>query len=395
MSRKCIHDKIKYYCKDCGGKGICEHNRRKHNCKECGGSQICEHNKRKSDCKECDGSQICEHNKLKSYCKECGGKGICKHNKQKSCCKDCGGSQICEHNKRKSECKECGGSQICEHNKLKSYCKECGGSQICEHNKLKSYCKECGGKQICKHNRQKSQCRECGGGSICKHNKLKSQCKECIGGSICEHNKLKPHCKQCGGSALCKSEWCETRATSKYDGYCMVCCINLFPDKSIVRNYKTKEKYIVDYIFQQFPEDKYSWINDKCIYDGCSKKRPDLFLDLGYQVIIVEIDENQHINYDCSCENKRLMELSQDINHRPLIFIRFNPDEYITKDTKITSCWGYNKLGVAVIKKTKEKEWQNRLECLYNQIAYWCDEKNKTNKTIEIVHLFYDTVYND
>ena len=48
-------------------------------------------------------------------------------------------------------------------------------------------------------------------------------------------------------------------------------------------------------------------------------RRPDLELDLLYQIVI--IDENQHIDYDCSCENKLIMELSQDIAHRPIYSI--------------------------------------------------------------------------
>ena len=43
---------------------------------------------------------------------------------------------------------------------------------------------------------------------------------------------------------------------------------------------------------------------------------------------MVEVDENQHNNYDCSCENKRLMELAQDLGHRSMVVIRFNPDAY-------------------------------------------------------------------
>lgn len=35
---KCEHNKDKYYCKECGGKGICQHGKYKHNCIECGGS---------------------------------------------------------------------------------------------------------------------------------------------------------------------------------------------------------------------------------------------------------------------------------------------------------------------------------------------------------------------
>jgi hypothetical protein len=34
---------------------------------------------------------------------------------------------------------------------------------------------------------------------------------------------------------------------------------------------------------------------------------------MGSHIIIVEIDENKHTDYDCSCENKRLMELSKDL----------------------------------------------------------------------------------
>jgi len=179
--------------------------------------------------------------------------------------------------------------------------------------------------------------------------------------------------------------------SEKYDGYCLRCFIYLFPDKPVVRNYKTKEFAVVEYIKTYFPN--VDWIDDKIINGGCSKKRPDLLLDLGYQVIIIEIDEDQHNSslYDCSCENKRIMELSQDVGHRPIVFIRFNPDDYETRDsTKITSCWGTDGLGICVVKKDKKKEWQERLNCLKNTIDYWIVPENKTNKTIETIELFYD-----
>ena len=355
-------------------------------------NKLCIHSKQKAYCKDCGGSQICSHNKRKYNCKDCGGNGICEHNKRKSRCKDCNGNELCEHNRLKSRCKECDGISICEHNKRKSSCRLCGGSDFCEHNRIKSRCKECGGTSICEHNRLKSQCKECNGSKLCIHKLQKYHCRQCNGKGICIHNKYKRTCKECDGSQLCKSDWCEITANLKYDGYCMLCFIHLFPNKPVTRNYKTKEKTIVDYVFQKFSLDNYTWINDKKIHDGCSRKRPDLLLDLGYQVIIIEIDENQHTSYDCSCENKRLMELSQDINHRPLIFIRFNPDDYLINNENVTSCWTYNKLGVSIIKKTKEKEWLNRLDSLCDQITYWCNEENKTNKTIEVIHLFYDTI---
>jgi hypothetical protein len=236
----------------------------------------------------------------------------------------------------------------------------------------------------------KSNCVQCHGKNVCEHDKIRYQCVNCEGGRICSHKKRKSHCKECGGSALCKMDLCETIANARYEGYCLNCFIHVFPDKPNARNYKTKETAVKEYVLEQFPLTKYTWIADKRVQDGCSRRRPDLFIDLGYQILIIEVDENQHEQYDCSCENKRLMELSQDVHHRPIIFIRFNPDDYKTKDAKVTSCWGINKQGICAIKKTKQKEWNNRLEAIKTQIEYWSQECNKTDKTIEIVQLFYD-----
>ena len=189
-------------------------------------------------------------------------------------------------------------------------------------------------------------------------------------------------------SPRCKSPFCDNFSMKKYDFYCIPCIIHLFPDKPVTRNHKTKEKAVADFVLSEF--ENVSWICDKTINEGCSRRRPDLFLDLGSHVLIVEIDENQHASYECSCDNKRLMEISQDIGHRPLIFVRFNPDGYIdNKNNKIKSCWEANKQSsILYVTKTNIKEWNNRLQLLKSQIQYWI--KTPPNKTIEIVQLFYD-----
>lgn len=289
----------------------------------------------------------------------------------------------CIHGKQKYYCKDCGGKGICQHDKRKERCKICGGNALCEHDKEKSRCRLCNGNSFCKHNRRKYDCKECGGSSICEHNKIKSQCKDCQGSSFCIHEKQKSRCKECGGSDLCKSEWCDTRKNDKYDGYCMPCYVNNPEnhDKPLMRNYKTKEREVATKLLETFPD--FTWTTDKKIQDGCSLRRPDLLLDLGEQVIIIEIDENKHSNYDCSCENKRLMQLSKDVYHRPIVFIRFNPDAYKHQDGRtIKSCWKLNKLGVMQV--SKKKEWNTRINTLIEQVKYWTD--NTTNKTIE---LFY------
>jgi hypothetical protein len=339
----------------------------------------CEHGQQKAYCKKCGGSAYCEHNKTRKYCKECGGSQICEHDKHKAICKICGGSALCEHGKRKTQCKVCGGSAYCEHGKQKARCKACGGSQICEHGKHKVICKECGGSQICKHGKNKARCKQCGGSAYCEHGKEKESCKDCGGSKICRHGKWKSLCKQCGGSQLCKSEWCEVRRHTKYKGYCLQCCIQVCPEINVVRNYKTKENEVVTQIKEAFPD--FTWVHDKRVQDGCSKRRPDLLLDMGTHILIIEVDENKHTDYDCSCEHKRLMEISKDLAHRPIVFIRFNPDAY----GSIKSPWKTNKNGITVIKN--KKEWEESIASLKEQIKYWMS--NITDKTVEIIELFY------
>jgi hypothetical protein len=184
----------------------------------------------------------------------------------------------------------------------------------------------------------------------------------------------------CGGS----------RVNDKCDGYCMFCFINLFPDTSFAKNYKTKERAVVDMVIGSFPD--FTWNIDRRVTDGCSKRRPDLLLDLGTHIIIVEIDENQHVTYDCSCENKRMMELSQDVAHRPIVFIRFNPDEYIDQNgINVKSCFKVNKKnGLISLNAKMNVNWNERINSLKSQINYWIN--NPTDKTIEVVQLYYDNI---
>jgi hypothetical protein len=206
---------------------------------------------------------------------------------------------------------------------------------------------------------------------------------------LCTHDKQLEMCRICDGSSLCVSSFCDTMKNPKYDNYCLRCFVHLFPDKPNTRNYKTKEQSVVNFVLQQFPS--FSWATDKKITDGCSRRRPDLLLDLGYQVLIVEIDENQHQTYDCSCENKRLMELSIYVGHRPIVFLRFNPDEYMNKtNEKIKSCWKANNQGILQLQKNKIEEWNHRLTSLKEQIEYWCQEGNRTEKTVEVIPLYFD-----
>jgi hypothetical protein len=222
----------------------------------------------------------------------------------------------------------------------------------------------------------------------------KCQIKNCKKVGIYNLNKKGKYCADHKTSNMiptfktCKFDFCETYVKNeKYDGYCLFCYIHAFPDNEITTNYKIKEKEVTNFILEYFKDENYKWIIDKQIYNGSSKKRPDLLLDINEQIIIVEIDENQHIDYNCTCENKRIMEISKDLNHKNIIFIRFNPDDYINnKNIKINSPWKINKKGK--LKLENEDNFMERLVILVNQIEYWIN--NKTDKMIEIIQLYYD-----
>ncbi len=170
-------------------------------------------------------------------------------------------------------------------------------------------------------------------------------------------------------------------ANKNYKYHCYNCYSYKFPMDVRVKNHKTKENAFMSELKKDYPD----MVLDKTISDGCSKRRPDGFLECYTHVIIVEIDENQHQNY--SCENKRLMELSLDVDHRPILFIRLNPDAYTNKNGKrVKGC--FTKDSNTGLLKTNKKEFDLRLDLLKD---YLNDNYNKVlTKTIDIIQLYFN-----
>lgn len=114
-----------------------------------------------------------------------------------------------------------------------------------------------------------------------------------------------------------------------------------------------------------------------------------MLLDLGYKVIIIEVDENRHNSYTIECETRRLNDISLDLDCRPIHMIRFNPDGYSTVEgAKVTSCWAVNgTTKLMCLKKTKIIEWNNRLNILESTIR--SDLDAELNQPVTITELFY------
>lgn len=60
----------------------------------------------------------------------------------------------------------------------------------------------------------------------------------------------------------------------------------------------------------------------------CGKERPDRVFDFGDKILILEVDENQHRERQCVCEQTRMVNIGQSFGGVPVYFIRWNPDDY-------------------------------------------------------------------
>ena len=188
-----------------------------------------------------------------------------------------------------------------------------------------------------------------------------------------------------------------TSSTPRYLDRCFRCFVYEFPESKLVRNYKTKEAATLAFLRERFAA--YDMREDKTVPEGCSKYRPDLIFDFGDRVIIVEVDEHQHRAYETICENRRTMALFVDVNGgdvalggRPLVVIRFNPDEYQPEgaDAKLVpSCWKRTPK-TQLLSVRDVGAWHGRLEALQRSIEEHVAAPAETLKEVHEVRLFYD-----
>ena len=141
-------------------------------------------------------------------------------------------------------------------------------------------------------------------------------------------------------------------------------------------------QHLMSEIRKAYPE----IVLDKAISGGCSRKRPDGLIDLTTHVIIVEVDENQHKDYNTICDNKRTMLISQDLDHRPIVFIRVNPDKYVTDGKTIPSAFTLTKATGKL--KVKPKVLKHRIDTTLRAIEKHCNAIPDQMITVE--SLFFD-----
>lgn len=112
--------------------------------------------------------------------------------------------------------------------------------------------------------------------------------------------------------------------------------------------------------------------HDKVINGVTGKERPDFIFFRGTYYIIVEVDEHQHTDRPCECEQIRMVNISQSLG-KPTIFIRYNPDKYSKK------------IGG---RKMDFESYNKRMETLHRWIIK-CASTVPDNY-LEVVQLFFD-----
>ena len=201
-------------------------------------------------------------------------------------------------------------------------CIECGTSEPqAKFGKKVKYgrCNKCVSRsRKCPCGKRKRRCPEHGGAALCPCNKAKDRCRIHGGNAYCECDIRKEYCQKHGGSGLCP---CGTVRSTKYgDGkYCVPCYINNNPDSEVARkNPVTKEMYINLIWEEMYPDFKWTSQGKELKNDCKVKRRPDNYALLGTHVLILEIDEYQHMTgkgkdghyYSKRCEEVRINEIS-------------------------------------------------------------------------------------
>lgn len=144
------------------------------------------------------------------------------------------------------------------------------------------------------------------------------------------------------------------------DGLCSYCN----PDA----HHQTREATVVDFLRSK----GLSFIHNKSVGKVCGSYRPDIKIDCLTHLVIVEVDEDQHAQYDDSCEIARMLNIYQ-AEGLPCVFLRYNPDQF-----KIG-----NEKRAHIVKQ------QVRLEILYKEIQKWV--MRVPNSNIKVFRLFYTT----
>jgi hypothetical protein len=169
---------------------------------------------------------------------------------------------------------------------------------------------------------------------------------------VCSKCEREPLC-QLNGSLYCADHYPDRAAITRLNRECKYC--DLAETAYVCQECQTRRHRKEWTVVAQLRKE----INQKAVHDSnhpvseCSKRRPDLFYECHTHAVIVEIDENQHRDYQPSCECARISEIAASLGGQPITIIRYNPDSirHDNKSVKVEA-----KTRIELLVKTLKRE---------------------------------------
>ena len=162
----------------------------------------------------------------------------------------------------------------------------------------------------------------------------------------------------------------------KYKNYCTRCFLNNFPTDPLTFQIrcKTKEITVRDFINTHFEGFQHDKILETGHCDCSIRRRIDHRKLIGNTLLVIETDENQHKSYPQMDEQTRYDDLFMAFSGK-WIYIRFNPDKYISK----------NGISKNPMISTRLAQLKQEIERQIERI-----QKEENKDLIERVYLYYD-----
>ena len=179
-------------------------------------------------------------------------------------------------------------------------------------------------------------------------------------------------------------QYCEQHRSSEHTNLvqhdCVVCGVLEITDDEgkcarcseywIKRLHLRKQRLVKSWIDSD-PQLRHYESYDRQIEGGsCGKERPDFVWDTPTHKVILEVDEFQHNDRPCECEQTRMVNVTQSLG-MPCMWVRFNPDDF--KGQKST---------------LKENDRRDLLVRVLRQSL--TESPQSSNDTLRIKHLFFD-----
>lgn len=141
-----------------------------------------------------------------------------------------------------------------------------------------------------------------------------------------------------------------------------------------VRPRLAKQREVLQFLDYELAEHPYDStdVTPQSLRDCDRRERPDVLWDRGDRVVILEVDEGQHEDRPCECEQTRMMNISQALGCQRTLWIRYNPDAF---------------------KGNESRKWTSKAKrhAVLKQWLMWAlTSEDLPQHTISVVYLFFD-----